>query len=92
MRRLREGVGEVAELEGGCQVPIAAYGTIEGSGKKQILTLRGLVGSVSGDRIIKQEIKGTPAEAEKLGVTLAENLLAEGADRILEEVYGKKLS
>ncbi|MDH4100344.1 MAG: hydroxymethylbilane synthase [Nitrospirota bacterium] len=79
-------------LEGGCQVPIAAYGTIEGSGKKQILTLRGLVGSVSGDRIIKQEIKGTPAEAEKLGVTLAENLLAEGADRILEEVYGKKLS
>lgn len=80
--------GLLRRLEGGCQVPIAAYGTISDS----ILTLTGLVGSISGDRIIRDQIQGSPAEAEKLGVALAEKLLAEGADRILEEVYGKKLT
>lgn len=80
--------GLLRRLEGGCQVPIAAYGTIT----NDILTLNGLVGSISGDRIIRDRIQGSPAEAEKLGVALAEKLLAEGADRILEEVYGKKLT
>jgi hydroxymethylbilane synthase len=71
-------------LEGGCQVPIACYGRIEG-GK---LHLTGLVGSVDGKRIIKDTIEGEPEKAEKLGVTLAEKLLSQGADVILREVYG----
>ncbi len=71
-------------LEGGCQVPIACYGHIK-SGK---LLLTGLVGSVDGKRIIKDSIEGAPEKAEKLGVTLAEKLLSQGADVILREVYG----
>ncbi len=71
-------------LEGGCQVPIACYGEMK-SGK---LHLTGLVGSVDGTRIIKDDIEGAPDKAEKLGVTLAEKLLARGADVILREVYG----
>ena len=71
-------------LEGGCQVPIACYGEMK-DGK---LHLTGLVGSVDGKRIIKDAIDGAPDKAEKLGVTLAEKLLARGADVILREVYG----
>jgi hydroxymethylbilane synthase len=71
-------------LEGGCQVPIACYGRMK-DGK---LHLTGLVGSVDGKRIIKDTIEGDPDKAEKLGVTLAENLLVQGADVILREVYG----
>ncbi|HEX9020817.1 MAG TPA: hydroxymethylbilane synthase [Nitrospirota bacterium] len=71
-------------LEGGCQVPIACYGQMK-AGK---LHLIGLVGSVDGKRIIKDAIEGGPEQAEKLGVTLAEKLLKQGADVILREVYG----
>jgi hydroxymethylbilane synthase len=71
-------------LEGGCQVPIACYGQMK-DGK---LKLTGLVGSVDGKRIIKDSIEGDPEKADKLGVTLAEKLLKQGADVILREVYG----
>jgi hydroxymethylbilane synthase len=71
-------------LEGGCQVPIACYGQMK-DGK---LHLTGLVGSVDGKRIVKDVIEGAPEAAEKLGVTLAEKLLSQGADVILREVYG----
>ena len=71
-------------LEGGCQVPIACHGQMK-DGK---LRLAGLVGSVDGKRIIKDTIEGAPDKAEKLGVTLAEKLLSQGADVILREVYG----
>jgi hydroxymethylbilane synthase len=71
-------------LEGGCQVPIACYGQIK-NGK---LSLVGLVGSVDGKRIIKDSIEGPQADAERLGVELAETLLKRGADVILREVYG----
>ncbi|MDA8098180.1 MAG: hydroxymethylbilane synthase [Nitrospiraceae bacterium] len=72
-------------LEGGCQVPIACYGQIR-NGK---LHLAGLVGSVDGKQILKEELEGPQADAERLGVTLAESLLKRGADVILREVYGK---
>ncbi len=71
-------------LEGGCQVPIACYGRL----KNGNLNLTGLVGSVDGKRIIKDRVEGSPEKAEKLGVTLAEKLLKQGADVILREVYG----
>ncbi len=71
-------------LEGGCQVPIACHGRIQNGG----LSLAGLVGSVDGKRIVKDEIDGPQSEAERLGVELAERLLKQGADAILREVYG----
>lgn len=73
-------------LEGGCQVPIACYGRMTNG----TLRLIGLVGSVDGSRIIKDSIDGRPEDAEHLGVTLAENLLRQGVDAILREVYGTK--
>ncbi|RTZ74140.1 MAG: hydroxymethylbilane synthase [Gammaproteobacteria bacterium] len=72
-------------LEGGCQVPIAGHAILE----KGQLWLRGLVGSVDGKVIIRGEIRGEEAEAESLGVTLAERLLADGADEILRALYAE---
>ena len=70
-------------LQGGCQVPIGAYALVEG----EEVWLRGLVGSPDGSRVIRDEIRGPLADGEALGHTLAQRLLAAGADAILAEVY-----
>ncbi|HET6516052.1 MAG TPA: hydroxymethylbilane synthase [Thermodesulfovibrionales bacterium] len=72
-------------LEGGCQVPIAAHASLI-DGK---LIMDGLVGSVSGDRIVRGHIEGSAGDAESLGIALADEILAKGAREILDEVYGK---
>ncbi|WP_152208517.1 hydroxymethylbilane synthase [Marinobacter changyiensis] len=72
-------------LEGGCQVPIAAYALLE---ENDILWLRGLVGAVDGTEIFRVEGRAPRAEGERLGRELAEELLALGADRVLAEIYG----
>ncbi|MGS0692339.1 hydroxymethylbilane synthase [Shewanella sp. 0m-8] len=70
-------------LEGGCQVPIGAYAEIDGD----TLSLRGLVGNPDGSQIITAASSGNKADAEKLGVALAEELLGKGAKTILDAVY-----
>ncbi len=72
-----------ARLAGGCQVPIAGHALLEGGE----LRLRALVGEPDGSRILRAEARGAPAEAEALGRGLADELLAAGADRILERLY-----
>ncbi|MCV6605805.1 MAG: hydroxymethylbilane synthase, partial [Porticoccaceae bacterium] len=74
-------------LQGGCQVPIACYAVLESDDQ---LWLRGLVGAVDGSRILRDEIRGSASDAEQLGITLADRLLAAGADKILAEVYSNK--
>ncbi len=74
-------------LNGGCQVPIACYATLNGDE----LNLRGLVGSENGDEIIRTQVSGNVAQAEQLGIKAAENLLEQGAARILSAVYGHKI-
>ncbi len=72
-------------LEGGCQVPIAAYATLT----NDQVHLEGLVASVDGKTVIRDAVQGTRAEAQVLGTRLAERLLARGADKILGEIYGR---
>ena len=71
-----------ARLQGSCQVPIAGYAELEGSA----LWLRGLVGSPDGSRIVSSEVRGSLGDAEELGFALADELLCQGADRILAEI------
>lgn len=71
-------------LDGGCQVPIAAYALLEGDD----LWLRGLVGTVDGTSICRVEGRCVRSEGETLGRKLGEELLAMGADRILADIYG----
>ena len=71
-------------LEGGCQVPIGCYALHE----DDQLWLRGLVGSPDGKQMLRFEQRGPAADAEALGVAVAEQLLADGAGAILADVYG----
>jgi len=79
--------GFLHRLEGGCQVPIGAHGTVSGGQ----LTLTGLIASVDGKEILKRTTSGPVAEAAAMGVALAEELLDLGGRAILEEVYGSEL-
>jgi hydroxymethylbilane synthase len=77
--------GFLARIEGGCQVPIAGHATLEG----ERVRVRALVASLDGTRVIRGERIGPHADARALGVSLAEELLARGADQILLETEGK---
>lgn len=70
-------------LEGGCQVPIGSYALLEGDE----IWLRALVGEPDGSQIVRGEIRGPRAQAEQLGVQLANQLLNEGAREILTKLY-----
>lgn len=70
-------------LEGGCQVPIAAFGEVRGDR----LTLAGLVSSVDGTQFLKKTVDVSVNEAESAGTSLADDLLIQGAGKILNEVY-----
>jgi len=71
------------KLEGGCQVPIAAYARSVG----RTLYVDGLVGAIDGRRLIRHSVEGSIENAEPLGIELAEILLGKGAKEILDEVY-----
>lgn len=70
-------------LEGGCQVPIGAYAELH-NGR---IHLRGLVGDPDGTRVLRDQIQGKASDYEALGIQLAEQLIAAGADKILAAVY-----
>ena len=53
--------------------------------------MTGLVASVTGDRMVRLELRGDTTDPEGLGVRLAERLLAEGGKDILSEVYGHEM-
>ncbi|MDY6456679.1 hydroxymethylbilane synthase [Acinetobacter faecalis] len=72
-----------AYLEGGCQVPIAGYATLQ-DGQ---LTIEGRVGSVDGETLLQVNLKGQLEDAEKLGVQLAQELLALGAGELLKALH-----
>ena len=69
-------------LEGGCQVPVAAYARIDDG----MLYLDGAVASLDGSRHVRASLSGSPADAGTLGVALAETLLDGGAGDILRVI------
>ena len=68
-------------LEGGCQVPIAAYGKVE----RGRLLLRGLVARLDGSQLFRAEAQGD--DPESVGKQVAEDLLVQGAEEVLQEIY-----
>jgi len=70
------------KLEGGCQVPIAAFGEVTADK----LSLQAMVGSLQGERIIRDSIEGSIDQPEELGLLLAQKLIDQGADEILREI------
>jgi hydroxymethylbilane synthase len=73
------------ELEGGCQVPIGVNTKIEGN----TLSLVGMVASLDGKRLIRDSVSGDRANAEQLGIELAQMLRQQGAQEILAEIFAQ---
>jgi hydroxymethylbilane synthase len=69
-------------LEGGCQIPIGTYSTMENG----TFILHAMIGSLDGKRLFKDSGQGDPAHAEAVGIALAERLLAMGGGAVLEEI------
>ena len=68
------------ELGGSCQVPLGGFAEIiEGE-----LVLRGFVASPDGSRMLSAQLNGNPATGETMGIHLAKDLKAQGADEILD--------
>jgi len=72
-----------ARLQGGCQVPIAGFAEIQGEQS----VMRGLVGSPDGTLLYRAERQGSLDQAEEIGIAIADDLLAQGADKILQALY-----
>ncbi|MDD4802387.1 MAG: hydroxymethylbilane synthase [Syntrophomonas sp.] len=70
------------EMEGGCQVPIAALAQINGG----LLSMEGMVASLDGRIILKDSLTGELNCAAEIGRELAQKLLARGAYNILAEI------
>lgn len=66
-------------LYGGCQVPIAGFAQLKGNN----LSMRGLVGSPDGKLLLRAKKSGTVAEAKMIGTAIADELLANNAQQIL---------
>lgn len=71
----------LSRLEGGCQVPIGGFATIE-NGE---IYLRGYVGNLDGSFAIRDSITGKSSDSETLGFKLADQMIADGANKLLEE-------
>lgn len=88
MLRVHAERGFLAGLDGGCQVPIAAYAVLDGD----TVQLTGLVADEDGTRVIRRECSG-PAASDKatyaMGLDLAREVLDAGGKAILNEVYGR---
>ena len=72
----------LATLEGGCQVPIAAYAVVENGG----IVLQGLIASLDGKTCIRRSVQAPADQAIEAGQQLAEGVLAAGGKKIIEEL------
>ncbi len=71
-----------ARLQGGCQLPVASFAELH----DEELHLRALVGNLDGTTVIRSEIRGDRHQAEQLGLTVADDLLSQGAEEILSAI------
>ena len=72
----------VRRLDGGCDVPIAAFAEWE----EEMLWLRALVGATDGSTMLEAEARGT--DPEELGAGVADMLLSQGADALVRAARG----
>ncbi|MEE8277566.1 MAG: hydroxymethylbilane synthase [Thermoanaerobaculia bacterium] len=72
----------LGRLEGGCQVPVGALGSV----LDETLNLRAVLCSLDGRRAIEGHRSGPVGQAGSIGLSLAEELLERGGDAILEEI------
>ena len=72
----------VSQLEGGCNVPIGAFATLDADQ----ITLKGLVASLDGKTLYKKEMTDIKTNAIAMGRKMGDELIEMGADRIMKEI------
>ena len=72
----------LSRLEGGCQVPVGALARVE-DGE---LTLRAIIASLDGSQAVEGARSGPVQQSESIGRVLADELLTEGGEEILDEI------
>ena len=78
----------LADLGGGCQAPVGAYGRFDSGGAK--LTLSGMICSLRGEKLLRATVSGTVKDtpaAMAMGQKLAQALREQGCQEILDEVF-----
>ncbi|MCD6388974.1 MAG: hydroxymethylbilane synthase, partial [Desulfobulbaceae bacterium] len=85
--RVRAERAFLLRLEGGCQVPIGGFAVVE----DDLISLTGLIAAVDGSRMLKETVSGPLADAEQMGISIAEKLLGMGGAEILAEVYEREI-
>ena len=79
-RKLPPSVLFCGRLGGGCRLPIAALGKLDG----QMLSLEGMLAAPNGTTVIREKISGAKEDAEELGKKLAEIILEKGGKKLLD--------
>ncbi len=69
-------------VEGGCQVPVGVFGTLEG----ETLTVEAIIATIDGQTVIKDCVVGSCNEATSLGEQLASRMLAAGGRKIMVDL------
>ena len=70
-------------VEGGCQIPVGVYAEV---GERNMLHVEAMIASVDGMRVCRSRTTGSADTAERLGISLAEELLDVGGRDILKEI------
>jgi hydroxymethylbilane synthase len=74
--------GLLRALGGSCQVPVAGRATVRGNQ----MTIKGLIASLDGTRVLAEEISGSTEKPDQLGLELGQKLISMGAAEILAEI------
>lgn len=70
------------QLEGGCQVPIAAHAITKPNG----LFLKAYIGTIDGTQAMRGYVRGSKYEAEELGIGLAKDMFDDGGKEIIATI------
>lgn len=73
----------LARVEGGCQVPVGVYAVPAAAGQ---LHVEAVIASLDGQRLYRDAVEGSAADAEAMGKELADKLLSMGGLAILHEI------
>ncbi len=76
----------LSELGGGCQVPIAGLARVSAG----MISLSGMVASLDGNKVHRGKMTDRIENYDALGKSLAQRLMSEGADKILESLFSQK--
>ncbi len=68
-------------VRGGCLAPVGAWGRVDDQGR---LTLSAVVLSGDGQTKVSAEASAAPSDAEALGIKVAESLIAQGAQALIQ--------